>query len=440
MTTRFRRFVEIILAVAMAAVAIPATGQEERPPEAPATTLRVALARALGEHAFLLGEVIRSGAADAPDFDAAAAVLDDNSADVIGAIEDVYGSDAAAAFGEQWNNHVGYIVDYGRALADGDADAAQLASEQLDRYVADFSGFLAEALPALPPDAVEGLIGEHVQQLEHVASFSMDDFVGAYGAIRETNAHMFAVGDGLTVGIVSLFPDRFTGRDQAFSPATDLRLTLDRLLGERSYLVSIAMRAVLRGETTGATVEAALEANSAELRDTIAMLYGAEAGDAFASAWVEHGAAYFDYVAARADGDEAAVAAALDALAQHRTSFSGYVAEVNPFLSGDAFDALVADHTDILVRQADAYAADDHGLAHQLAREAYVQSGEMSASLAGAIADQFPQRFPDAALTQPTLPVSLIGGVVLASSALVLVARRRVPGAAAPTPGAAPPA
>jgi len=440
MAITLRRFLPIMLAVATAAVAVPAMGLEERPPEAPATALRVVLGRALGEHAFLLGEVIRSGVADAPDFDAAADALGDNSADVIGAIEDVYGADAAAAFGEQWNNHVGYIVDYGRALANGDADAAQLASEQLDRYVADFGGFLADALPALPPDAVEGLIGEHVQQLEHVASFSMEDFVSAYGAIRETYAHMFAVGDGLTVGIVSRFPDRFTGRDQAFSPASDLRQTLDRLLGEHTYLAALAMRAILRGETTGETVEAALAANSDELRGTIDSVYGAEAGEAFASLWDEHDAAYVAYVAAVADGQESAAAAALDALAQHRMSFSGYVAEVNPFLSGDAFAALMANHTDNLVRQTDAYDAGEYDLAHDLAREAYVHAGEMSASLAGAIADQFPQLFPDAAVPRSALPIDLIGAGMLALSAALLAARLASRSSRSPTRRAAPPA
>lgn len=423
MATRFRRFLPIMLAVAMTAVAIPVTGQEEPPPEAPATTLRIALGRALGEHAFLLGEVIRSGVADAPDFDAAADALDDNSADVIGAIEDVYGSDAAAAFGEQWNNHVGYIVDYGRALADGDAGAAQLASEQLDRYVTDFGGFLADALPALPPDAVEGLIGEHVQQLEHVASFSMEDFANAYGAIRETYAHMFAVGDGLTVGIVTRFPDRFTGRDQAFSPAADLRQTLDRLLGEHSYLAALAMRAILRGTTTGEAVETALVANSDELRNTIGSVYGAEAGEAFAALWDEHDAAYVAYVEALADDDESAAAAALDAVSQQRMTFSRYLATVNPNLSADAFDALMADSTDNLVRQADAYGAGEYDLAHHLAREGYVDAGEMSASLAGAIADQFPQLFPDAAVPRPTLPVDLIGGGMLVVSAALVATR-----------------
>ena len=387
----------------------PAVAQDEAPSDAPATVLRVAIDRALGEHAFLLGEVIRSGIADAPDFNAAADTLEANSDDVIGAITDVYGADSGEAFGEQWRNHVAYIVDYGRALGDGDEDAAQLAADQLDRYTTDFSGFLADAMPALPRDAVEGLIGEHIQQLEHVASFGEDDFGGAYGAIRETYAHMFAVGDGLTIGIVSLYPDRFTGRDAAFSPAADLRVTLDRLLGEHSYLAALAMRAVIRDASDVPNAAEALAANSAELSETIGKVYGADAADAFAELWSTHTDAYVAYVTAIAGDDDAAANAAIGELAEYEADFSVYVAEANPFLSGEAFEMLIAAHTDHLVAQADAYAAGDYAASYQLGREAYVHTGELSASLATAISDQFPMRFPDAALPQPRPPVAPVG-------------------------------
>ncbi|MGH2380031.1 MAG: copper amine oxidase N-terminal domain-containing protein [Candidatus Limnocylindria bacterium] len=428
MTSVVRRRIPLILALAAAMFATPVVAQDEPPTDAPATALRIALDRALGEHAFLLGEVIRSGIADAPDFTAAADTLDANSGDVIGAITEVYGAEAGEAFGEQWRNHVAYIVDYGRALGDGDEDAAQLAAEQLDRYVTDFSGFLADALPALPRDAVEGLIGEHVQQLEHVASFDEQDFGGAYGAIRETYAHMFAVGDGLAIGIVSLYPDRFTGREAAFSPATDLRVTLDRLLGEHSYLAALAMRAVLRDAADVPSAAEALAANSDELRDTIELIYGTAAGDAFAELWSIHVDAYVAYVTAIAADDAAAADLAIDELAEYQADFSAYVAEANPFLSGEAFEMLIATHTDHLVAQADAYATGDYAASYEVGREAYAHTGELSASLAGAIADQFPMRFPDAALPPPLPPVASVGAGLLAAGlalGVVQAVRRR---------------
>ena len=421
MTPTRRRTIPVVLVLASLILATPVAAVEP-PPDPPATALRVVLDRALGEHAFLLGEVIRSGIAGAADFNAAAGALEQNSDDVIGAITDVYGAEAGAAFGEQWRNHVAYIVDYGRALDRNDPDAAQLAAEQLDRYVTDFSAFLANALPALPPDAIQGLIGEHVQQLEHVASFDTADFGGAYSAIRETYVHMFAIGDGLTTGIVTLYPDRFTGRDRAFSPATDLRVTLDRLLGEHSYLAALTMRVVLRGATDVQSLLDALSANSEELSALLADIYGSGASDAFLGLWSSHIDAYVAYVTAVADNDDAAATVALDALRAYQADFSTFVANANPFLSAEAVEMLVSTHTDQLVAQADAYAAGDYEASYQLGREAYAHVGELGASLARAISDQFPLLIPDAAGSQPR-PRVVVVGIVMLGAALILAVR-----------------
>jgi cytochrome c556 len=413
----------IVLALAAATLVAPVAAQEEGPPDAPATALRVAVDRTLGEHAFLLGEVVRSGIVEGPEFEAAAAALDENSSELIAVITEVYGEEAGRAFAELWHDHIAYIVDYGRAVEAGQADAAHLASVQLDRYVNEFSGFLAGALPALPPDTVQGLIGEHVQQLEHVASFEEADFGGAYQAIRQTYAHMFGVGDGLTIGIVSLFPDRFPGQFEAFSPATNLRITLDRQLGEHSYLASLAMRAVLRDAEDVSSAADALAANSADLQATIADVYGEEAGAAFARLWENHVASYVAYVTAIAEGDASSADAALQELSQYQTDFTAYVAQANPFVSGDAFETLIGQHTHHLVAQADAYASGNYDASYRLGREAYAHSGELSKSLAGAIADQFPLLFPDTAGRQPTAPIGLVGAGLLAMSAMLVAVR-----------------
>ena len=402
----------VLLAVALLAPSTAA--QEPEDADAPATALRVALGRALGEHALLLGEVVRSGIADSPDFDAAAAALEANTEDVVAAIDAVYGAEAADAFAELWRNHVAYIVDYARAVADGDADAAELAAEQLDRYVADFSGFLADALPALPPDAVEGLIGEHVQQLEHVASFDEREFGSAYAAVSETYGHMFEVGDALTIGIVSLFPDRFTGRDAAFSPATDLRMTLDRLLGEHTHLAAALMRALLVDAPSASGAIDVVAANSDALSVTIGRVYGLEAALAFAELWDRHVDAYAAYVTALAADDTAAADEARAELEAYQSDFGAYVADANPHLSAAALEALIGEHTELLVRQADAYAARDYDESYRLGREAYEHSGQLGAGLATAIADQFPQRFPDAAMAaRPVGDGPVIGLAVL---------------------------
>ena len=166
---------------------------------------------------------------------------------------------------------------------------------------------------------VEGLVEEHVSQLEQVTSLREGDYETAYAAIRETYAHMFAIGDGLTVGALTRLGPEVEGRDTAFSPAVDMRLTLDRLLGEHTYLAAIVMRADLEG---GAHLQAsvdALSANSAELADQIDAIYGTAAASAFSDLWTRHTSDYLDYVQATADGDDGRKQAALDGLAASRS-------------------------------------------------------------------------------------------------------------------------
>jgi hypothetical protein len=415
----------LLVVACVAGSPLAAWGVEEE--DSPATALRVGLDRLLAEHALLSMEVVRSAIVDAPDFDAAAGVLEENTTEVIAAIEDVYGPKAAAAFGEQWRNHIGYLVDYARAATEGDDEASALASRQLDRYVADFSALVADAMPVLPAETVEHLIDEHVRQLEHVAAFHQADFGHAYPAIRETYSHMFDIGDALVIGIVTAFPERFPGRERAFSPATDMRVTLDRLLGEHTYLAALAMRATLNDAPDRVSAAEALAANSADLAAAIADIYGQAAGDAFGALWDSHVTSYFAYVAGLADDDDAAVSDALEQLRDYRHDFSSFVANANPYLPDAALDGLLEAHTDHLVRQADAYASGDYEASHALAREAYVHTAELSASLAAAIRDQFPWRFPDAAMSPPaeSWPIGAAGVVGALGVLTVLVVRSR---------------
>ena len=404
----------------------------------PAVSLRIALDRVLAEHAFLTIEAMRTGISGGAEFEVAAEVLEANTSEVVDLVEAAYGSEAADAFGEQWRNHLAYLVDYTRAVADGDEDARDLASSQLETYTADFSKLLATANPGLPPDVVEGLIAEHAQQLQQIGSFADAGFTEAYPAIRDTYAHMFMVGDGLTLGIVDQFGDRFPGRDTAFSPALDLRIALDRLLGEHMYLAANAMRAGLSGDEDFDAALSALDENSAELSGQIADLYGDEAGDAFEALWRSHTGYYVDYVAAAAAGDAAAQDTALERLRVYRSDFSSFLGEANPHLDPEALEALLATHTDHLVAQVSAYQDEDYAEAYSVLRDGYAHTETLAAGLGGAIADQFPQKFPDTALREPsTGGWPTIIGLMLSTAAAVLVVSGRRSGRA--SEAAAPP-
>jgi hypothetical protein len=395
----------------------------------PAVQLRLALDRVLAEHAFLSIEAMRTGIAGGPEFEVAADVLEANTADVVDLVEAAYGADAAVAFAEQWRNHIAYLVDYTRAVAEGDADARELAASQLQTYTQDFSALLVAANPGLPPDAVEGLIQEHVQHLEQIGSFADAGFREAYPSIRETYAHMFMVGDGLAIGILTGSGDRFPGRDTAFSPALDMRLSLDRLLGEHTYLAAIAMRARVTNAPDFEAAADALADNSADLAAQITQIYGEAAGEAFDGLWRSHTSFYLDYVEAAANGDTSAQTQALDGLRQYGADFSAFLADANPFLDEDGLEALLASHTEHLVSQVSSYVDGDYEAAYTTLREAYAHTELIAAGLAGAIADQFPRLFPDTATAVPTptswlRPIALLLGWAAVAIAAVLIAWR----------------
>lgn len=397
----------------------------------PAVQLRLALDRTLGEHAFLSIEAMRTGIVGGPEFEVAAEVLETNTVEVVALVDTAYGADAAEAFAEQWRNHIAYLVDYTRAVAEGDTDARDLASAQLQTYTQDFSAFLVAANPTLPADAIEGLIQEHVQQLEQIGSFAAEGFEDAYPSIRETYAHMFMVGDGLANGITARFSERFPGRNTAFSPALNLRLSLDRLLGEHTYLAAIAMRAASTDAPDFEAAADALDANSADLAAQITQIYGEDAGDAFDQLWRSHTRFYLDYVEASADGNAAAKTQALEGLREYREDFSSFLAGANPFLDRAGLAALLRGHTSHLVAQVSRYLNDDFEGAYEALRDAYDHTESIAAGLAGAIADQFPLIYPDTTVaTSPSRGaprmVWWLGAATIVVTLAVAFRRRRV--------------
>jgi hypothetical protein len=220
---------------------------------------------------------------------------------------------------------------------------------------------------------------------------------------------MFMIGDGLAGGIVALFPDRFPGRFSAFSRATDLRVTLNRLLGEHTELAALAMRAGLTDAPDEAAAGEALDENTAELQAAITTIYGAAAGTAFATRWRSHTDLYLDYVAATKASNTTAQATALRGLRNYRSSFTAFLVAANPLLSAAEFEDLLADHTDQLVEEVDQFAEGDFAAAYATGRDAFHHSGVLGDYLATAIADQFPDLFPNTAARESVPDVRLIG-------------------------------
>jgi hypothetical protein len=360
----------------------------------PAAQLRVTLGRLLAEHAFLTVEQMRSAIRQGPDLSAAAVAAEGNTADLQVAIAGIYGAGAGQRFGELWRSHIATIVDYSVALNTSDTAGQDRAVGQLQQFRADFAKFLASANPNLPEAALSQLLEDHLNQLEGMAAFARKDYEAAYMTARHLYAHMFTIGDALAGGIAAQFPHKFAGANVAKSPALDLRVTLDRLLGEHAFLAAEAMRAGITRADDFDAAAVALEGNSADLQKAIGSIYGAAGGRAFGQLWRSHIKHYVEYIDAVVEQDDAAKQAALDGLTQYRATFSAFLAKANPNLKASTLQSMLGMHGRHLIAEVDQYAAGDYTASYRSARESYAHMFVISDALTAAIATQFPQKFP----------------------------------------------
>ena len=176
----------------------------------PAMDLRIALDQLLGEHAFLATEVMRLADTGQNAESAAASALASNGDALAGAIEDLYGAEAAAQFTGIWEQHNGHYVDYVRARLADDQDAARQAETALGEFAGVASDFLASAAGLADAGPVENGLTQHtVHLIQQVDAYLNQDFEKAFAVTREAYQHMGNLSDVLATGIANQFPERF---------------------------------------------------------------------------------------------------------------------------------------------------------------------------------------------------------------------------------------
>jgi len=365
----------------------------------PAADLRVTLDSLLGEHALLAIAATQKGLDGDKDFEAAAAALDANSVELSEAIGSVYGDEAAKQFLDGpslWRDHIGFFVDYTVGLAKKDKAAQQAAVDNLTGYSGAFSGFLAGAT-GLPQQALQDGIQMHIGQLKgQLDAYAAGNYDEAYGFARDAFTHMVMTGDTLAGAIQEQSPDTFP-LEPATMSAADLRVTLDRLLGEHAILAMLATQKGLNGDADFEAIAGALDQNGVELSEAIGSVYGDEAADTFLngpSLWRDHIKFFVDYTVALAKKDKAGQQEAVDNLTGYTGAFSGFLAQATG-LPQAALQEGVTQHVMQLKGQLDAYAAGNYDEAYRLFREAYRHMVMTGDTLAGAIVEQNPDMFSE---------------------------------------------
>lgn len=183
--------------------------------------------------------------------------------------------------------------------------------------------------------------------------------------------------------------------------AAELRGLLDRLLSEHSALAVHMMRAVVDDSTDLAVVKRTLSLNTTDLTGAIGLTYGPEGAFAFDQLWKQHIQFFANYAAAttRAQRDKA-----MRDLRDYNMDFSSFTSTATGGRAPlSAVVGLIHTHVAQLISQIDAYRRGDmvSAVAHQ--HEARVHMYEISAALAGALADQQPITFPGGAPSSATV-------------------------------------
>ncbi|WP_372869057.1 copper amine oxidase [Planomicrobium okeanokoites] len=201
---------------------------EDTKADTPAGELRAQLGYLLSEHAGLATVAMQNGVTGAEEFEASAAALSNNTEELSAAIASVYGDEAGQAFNDMWAAHIGYFVDYTKAVAAGDDTAKQEALDELAMYKEDFSAFIENATGGeVPAEAMAEGLQMHIEQLTTALDlYAAEDYDAAFEQVRVAYGHMYGAAENLSGGIVNQNPDKFRA-DMPGMPETGMGGTAD---------------------------------------------------------------------------------------------------------------------------------------------------------------------------------------------------------------------
>ena len=129
-------------------------------------TLRSAVDALLSKHVVLIAALVHDVDAGHTSAAGAVAALTANTAALTGAIEQVYGKDAARAFEQLWAQHTQFFIDYAQAARDHNRGGKETAESELGDYQNDFANFVSTATAGgASLAAVTALLHGHVEDV-----------------------------------------------------------------------------------------------------------------------------------------------------------------------------------------------------------------------------------------------------------------------------------
>lgn len=167
------------------------------PLNAPRVRLQSALGELLGEHMALAVDSMRAAATKAPDFQAAGAALNGNTADLTAAMGVLFGQPSATAFSGIWGDHVDALVAYSAAVASADNAGQDAAKARLTQFESRFADFLSTGTEGrLTAPALRDAYVMHDRDLvSQMQAFARRDYTASNDAVFAAYQQMFDVAE-----------------------------------------------------------------------------------------------------------------------------------------------------------------------------------------------------------------------------------------------------
>jgi len=165
--------------------------------------LRSAFAMLLGEHMELIVDAQRATFAGSPQFEAAAAQVNANTATLTKALSGIVGPDKAKEFQSAWANHVEGLMAYTAAVAGKDETAETAAKENLDGFAERLALFFSDVVRnVLATDPLTEAITSHDEHLiNQVDAYAAKDYARAQQVQDEGYQQMVGVANVLVDAI-----------------------------------------------------------------------------------------------------------------------------------------------------------------------------------------------------------------------------------------------
>ena len=201
-----------LMAATVVALALPAYAQhaDHQSTLPAAIQLRQDMRTLWTEHVVWTRAYVVAAIAGGPDAQAAATRLLKNQEDIGAAVGTIYGKAAGDKLTTLLKEHITIAVDLIKAAKAGDKAAQQQADAKWKKNGGEIADFLSKANPNWPRATLADMMNKHLSTTtdEVVARLTKnwDADVKAYDAVY---AHIRAMADALSDGIVKQFPAKF---------------------------------------------------------------------------------------------------------------------------------------------------------------------------------------------------------------------------------------